>query len=162
MKKLSGILLLGIFLIILGLRAEASDLATSGKGHIEMTDTTMDISSSGGSIVINGKSYDVPDGASLSINANGVLVNGKPLLPTDESKPRPVLVITIKGNVQIVKDVKSVSITGDAGNVATTNGNITIGKNVTGAVTSVNGKISAESIAGPVSTVNGNIDKRLQ
>lgn len=125
-----------------------------------MNDTT--ITSTDGDVIINGKSYDVPDGASISVDGRGVFVNGKPLLPIDESKPRPIFTVAIKGNVQIVKDVRSVTVEGDAGNVATTNGDVTIAKGVNGAVTSVNGNISAETIAGPVSTVNGNVDPRFK
>lgn len=126
---------------------------------MKMSDNDCDFS-------INGKCYNLPleanGNSTVSIDSSGVLINGKPLEPIDPDKPRPIINVEIKGNVAIVKDVKSVYIGGDAGNVSTVSGDVTVEKNITGSAHSVSGNITAETINGGVSTVSGDINPKFK
>jgi cytoskeletal protein CcmA (bactofilin family) len=107
-----------------------------------------------GSIIVNDKQY--AGGRNVRVVNNKVYVNDK-LVNSDDEK---TINITINGNIESLQvDVcENVFVTGDVGEVETTNGSVKIEKNVAGNVKTTNGNVKVGgSIGGKCSTVNGSI-----
>lgn len=65
-------------------------------------------------INVNGKSYNIPNGASVSIDNNVIRVNGKVLSDYGTSIERNI-VITVNGNINSLDCGGSVVVNGDVG-----------------------------------------------
>ena len=109
-------------------------------------------------ININGKTYNAPDGCSVSVINNKVYFNGKLAEDFNDWKEKNIE-IKVEGNCKEVKaDAGNINIKGNVeGNVNTDAGNISIEGDVIGNVTADCGNISANHISGSVSTECGNI-----
>jgi len=106
-------------------------------------------------VTING--VTITAGRSIKIANNRVIIDGEDVTPDAKQ-----ITIQVNGNVERLNvDVcEVVTIAGDAVSVQTTSGDINVGGNVGGSVSSVSGDIDCGSIAGDVSTVSGDIKQR--
>lgn len=111
-------------------------------------------------ININGRTYSVPDGVSVSVINNKVYFNGKLQEDFNNWKEKNIEII-VEGDCKEVKaDVGNITIKGDVGgNVNADTGNIHIEGDVRGNVTTDMGNISAAHIAGNATTDCGNIGR---
>ena len=107
--------------------------------------------------IVNGRRYDCPDGANVSVINNKMYVNGQPV--DDFSNDEKNIEIIINGNVDEVKtDTGNITVNGNISGDATTDcGNITVGGDIRGNVKTDCGNVSANGIAGKCSTDCGNI-----
>ena len=99
--------------------------------------------------VINGKRYDLPENASVSVNNGKVYVNGKPFVDSKDFKEKTIN-ITIEGNVgSIEATTGSVLVKGNSETIKTGSGNVT-----------VNGDVRCNAIYGNANTVSGDVSNR--
>ena len=113
-----------------------------------------------GKVVVNGRVYNTPDGASVSVINNKVYVDGKLYEDFSENKEKNIK-ITIEGDIQAVKvDCGDITVHGNANSVTGVNGDIKINGDVAGNVKTTNGDISAHSIQGDAKTISGDISNR--
>lgn len=107
-------------------------------------------------VSINGKCFAIPrDCHSTSIGASGVICDGKVVQAWGDEKG--VVNVTLNGNVDIIKDIASVTVTGSAGSLYLGNGDATIWGDVKGAATVGNGDLTAHSVNGEAVAHNGNV-----
>lgn len=110
-------------------------------------------------ITINGKTVEIPDGASFSINGNNVTINGNGISSLEEKN-----IITIEGgtgDVNIVNcDNTKLTINGDVSGSVKSSGSVTAGNigqylDAGGSVEcgTVNGDVKADGSA----TINGDV-----
>lgn len=100
-------------------------------------------------VIINGQVFS---GSNLQISGNKIIIDGKDVTPDAK-----VITVKVDGNVNSI-DIdccESFTMTGDAGKIKSTNGNIDISGNVIGDVETTNG-----NVGGSVKTKNGNIKHR--
>ena len=111
-------------------------------------------------ININGKTYNAPDGCSVSVVNNKVYFNGKLAEDFNDWKEKNIE-IKIEGNCgEIKNDVGNVTINGNVeGNVTVNTGNVTCKNNIQGNAKTDCGKISAHHIFGNTNVDCGIIDK---
>lgn len=109
---------------------------------------------------VNGKTYNAPDGCSVSVINNKVYFNGKLAEDFNDWKEKNIE-IKVEGNCKEVKvDAGNINIKGNVeGNVNTDAGNISIEGDVIGNVTADCGNISANHISGNATTDCGNIGR---
>lgn len=106
---------------------------------------------------INGKRYELPDNASVSVVNGKVYVNGKPFADT-ESFCEKVINITIRGNVNSVENGSGqITVEGDAKNVKTSSGDIKINGSVSGDVSTASGDVECGAVGGNVKTMSGDV-----
>ena len=107
-------------------------------------------------ININGKTYNAPDGCSVSVKNGEVYIDGKLI---DDIPSRTYIEITVIGDCkEVTTDAGNINIKGNVeGNVSNDAGNIYIEGDVSGNVTIDTGNIIANHISGNVSTDCGNI-----
>lgn len=107
--------------------------------------------------IINGRRYDWPDGANVSVINNKMYVDRKPV--DDFSNNEKNIEIIIYGNADKVEtDTGNITVNGDISGDATTDcGNITVNGDIRGNVKTDCGNVSANGIAGKCSTDCGNI-----
>lgn len=87
-----------------------------------------------GKVNVNGKSYDIPNGASVSINNNQIIVNGVDITNGDLAGNKFVNIhVTIEGDVNRIDCGGSVEVKGNAGNIDC-GGSCTVGGNVYGSI----------------------------
>ena len=111
-------------------------------------------------VYVNGKKYTLPNG-SVSVINNKVYWNGKLVEDCDLFKEKTIN-INIEGNVEgdIKCDtIESINIKGSCKNIETHNGEVKIGGDVAGNISTHNGNVSCHNIHGDVKTHNGNINK---
>ena len=94
---------------------------------------------------INGKTYNIPDGANVSVVNNVVLVDGK-RIPTDDVK---ISDIVIEGNTGPVRSDGSVTVNGSVNGSVSAGGSVKC-ENIHGEV-KTGGSVHATSIVGSVS-----------
>jgi hypothetical protein len=107
-------------------------------------------------ITINGKTITT-NGGSIQVGNGKIIIDGVDMTP--DSKEINIEVI---GNVDLLEidTCSKVKITGDAKTVKSHNGNIDIGGNISGDVSTHNGNINCANVGGSVTTRNGNIKHR--
>ena len=91
------------------------------------------------------------------MTGNKIFIDGE-----DATPDAKVITVKVEGNVDSI-DIDccdSFTMTGDAGKIKSTNGNIDISGNVSGDVETTNGNVSCGSVGGSVKTKNGNIKHR--
>lgn len=105
-------------------------------------------------IIINGISYS---GNNITIQNGKVIVDGKNLTPEDKE-----INILIEGNIDSVKVdyCNELLIKGDAGNISTVSGDVSVLGKVTGSIMTTSGDVDCTTISGNVSTVSGDIKTR--
>lgn len=111
-------------------------------------------------VYVNGKKYILPNG-NVSVVNNKVYWNGK-LVEDCYLLKEKIINITIEGNVEgDVKcdNIESINIKGSCKNIETNNGEVKIGGNVDGNVSTYNGNVNCHNINGDAKTHNGNINK---
>ncbi len=115
-------------------------------------------------VIIGDKCYEAPEGTfdmSFDNSEGKVYINGKEVrLNTGKENAPTQVTVVVNGNVNSIQKAYKVEVTGDAGDVQTVSGNVSIGKNVKGSVRTVSGDVTAQSIDGPINTVSGNVNKR--
>lgn len=106
----------------------------------------------------NGKTIVIKDGGSVSISNGVVKVNGQVITDTNSLEEKHIYLI-FEGSVDqvTVDSCEEIEIKGDAGNVNTHNGNVTVSQNVSNNVSTHNGNVMCGSVGGNVSSHNGNI-----
>ena len=110
-------------------------------------------------VIINGNVV----GGNLA-GRNIVVSNGKVVIDgVDVTPGRKQITIEIHGNVEQVKvdSCERISITGDAGSVNAANGDVEVGGNVNGNITTNNGDVDCENVVGDVRTNNGDIKYKM-
>ena len=107
-------------------------------------------------ININGKTYNAPDGCSVSVKNGEVYIDGKLI---DDSPSKTHIEITVIGDCkEVTTDAGNINIKGNVeGNVVSDAGNISVEGYVNGNVTIDTGNVIANHIYGSVSTDCGNI-----
>lgn len=107
---------------------------------------------------VNGKTYEFPNGCSVSVKNGKVYFEGKLADDFKNLKDKKIEII-VCGNCKEVKaDAGNITVKGNVeGNVVSDAGNISIEGDVRGNVTAECGNISAYHISGNVSTDCGNI-----
>ncbi len=98
-----------------------------------------------GTLTVNGKKYDVPDGTTISIIDGVVLVDGKPITD-DADKLKGRVTITWDGPLMSLSTDASVTVNGNVNGNVKANGSVTAGE-VRGNV-SAGGSVSCGSIGG--------------
>ena len=107
-------------------------------------------------IIINGKTI-ITNGGSIQVGNGKIIIDGVDMTPDSKE-----INIEVVGNVETleVDTCNKVKITGDVKSVKSHNGNIDIGGNVSGDVSTHNGNIDCGDVQGSVTTRNGNIKHR--
>jgi hypothetical protein len=82
---------------------------------------------------VNGKSYDIPNGASVSINNGTVIVNGVDITGKLAKSKYTSINVTIEGDVNRIDCNGSVDVKGNTGNIDC-GGNCSVGGNVSGSI----------------------------
>lgn len=103
---------------------------------------------------INGVKYN---GNNISVVNGVVTIDGKRV---DNLPDQPVINIIIEGDVSgsVSNDSGDIKVTGSAGSVKSSNGNITIGGSADSSVQTTNGNIKVRgNVKGNATTVNGDI-----
>lgn len=104
----------------------------------------------------------------MTVRGNEITIDGKPMNEwlRDNEKlniENEVIVvnITINGNVEKLKAdyCETIEIHGDAGDVDTVSGKVSVIGSIRGDVETVSGSVTAREILGDVETVSGNINK---
>lgn len=106
-------------------------------------------------IRING--ITITGGRSITVTNGRVMIDGKDVTPDAKD-----IRIEVAGNLERIEAdaCNSISVSGDAGLVSSTSGDISVGGNVGGSVSTVSGDIDCGAIAGSASTVSGDIKNR--
>ena len=109
---------------------------------------------------INGKEYELPGHASISVRDGAVYVDNKKYIdPTTEFVNDRVINIEICGNVeQIASGSGNVIVHGNANFVQFSSGDIEVNADVRGNVQSSSGDINCENVGGDVRSVSGDIN----
>lgn len=85
-----------------------------------------------GKATLNGKTYNIPDGASINIQGDQILVNGQRI---DQISGTADVVIKIEGGCGSVKIERgSVEVSGDVNGTIDSGGSVTVGGKITGHV----------------------------
>lgn len=107
-------------------------------------------------IRING--VTISAGRNITVAGNRVFVDGKDVTPDAND-----IKIDVAGNVDRleVDACTTVTVTGDAGNVATQSGDVDVGGDIRGSVSTMSGDVDCGgSIGGSVSTMSGDVKHR--
>lgn len=105
------------------------------------------------SVIVNGKTYKVPSGASLTIEGDNVHIGDQVVSIHDK-----IINISIQGNVGAAMTTSgNIHVTGNSGTLQSTSGDITVGGDsmdirTTSGDVSVGGKVE-----GAITTVSGDI-----
>lgn len=108
---------------------------------------------SANSVTVNGKKYNVPDGASITIEGDNITIGSEQVCIRDK-----VINISIEGSVGACMTTSGdIHVTGNAGTLQSTSGDITVGGDsmdirTTSGDVEVGGKVD-----GNVTTVSGDI-----
>ena len=106
---------------------------------------------SGGSVVINGKTYA---GGSICINGDSITVDGSVV----DTMPDKQITVTVHGDVRKLETSSGdVRVTGSVGDVKTVSGDVVINGDVDGDVGTVSGDVKSHKIVGNVKTVSGSV-----
>lgn len=107
--------------------------------------------------VVNGKRYDLPDGASITISNDNIYVNGKQFIEGQGFTER-VINITIEGNVnELETGCAKATVNGDCGCVKSGSGDVTIHGNVGGGISTGSGDVVCGDVAGSIKTGSGDV-----
>lgn len=107
--------------------------------------------------IVNGKRYDLPDNASISVIGNDVYVNGKKFVDGKDFKEK-VINITIEGNVNELEAGSSdVKVHGNTGEIKCGSGDIVIKGDVNGNITTGSGDVTCGNVNGNVRTGSGDV-----
>lgn len=107
--------------------------------------------------IVNGKKYEIPDGASYAIIGNDVYVNGKIFVNSKDIKEKKIE-IRIDGNVgSLDSGSANVTINGNCETVSNGSGNLNIKGDVKGNVTGGSGNINCGNVGGNVKAGSGTI-----
>lgn len=106
-------------------------------------------------VVING--VIIQGGRNVSIVNGKITVDGKDVTPDAKE-----ISIVVNGAVERldVDACRTVSVTGDVGNVKTMSGDVDVSGDVKGSVQTMSGSVSCGNIAGGASSISGNITHR--
>ena len=108
-------------------------------------------------VVVNGKSYNLPNGGSVSVIGNVVYCNGKIVTDCDEFKEKEISIVVQGDNNTVSSDVANITVNGNANNVSTKSGDIEINGNAN-EVSTLSGDIEVTgSINGNCKSVSGDI-----
>lgn len=109
---------------------------------------------------INGKEYELPSHASISIRDGVVYVDNKKYIDTTtEFANDHIINIEVCGNVeQIASGSGTVIVHGNANFVQSSSGDIEVNADVRGNVQSSSGDITCENVGGDVRSVSGDIN----
>jgi len=103
-------------------------------------------------IRINGMT--ITAGRNITVNGNRVFVDGKDVTPNAKE-----IKIEVSGDVERLEAdaCNSISVTGNAGNIATQSGDVNVCGNVGGSVQTMSGDVDCGPVSGSVSSMSGNI-----
>ena len=109
---------------------------------------------------INGKEYELPGHASISVRDGAVYVDNKKYIdPATEFANDHVINIEICGNVeQIASGSGNVIVHGNANFVQSSSGDIEVNADIRGNVQTSSGDITCENVGGDVRSVSGDIN----
>ena len=117
-----------------------------------------------GNVVVSGRGKGNVirvNGNNICISNGVVTINGKKYTDLNELPDKEINII-VEGDVKelTVDTCDSIEVKGNAGNISTHNGNVTIAQGVSGNVKTHNGNVVCGSVGGSVDTHNGNIIHR--
>lgn len=95
----------------------------------------------------------------MTINNGKIIVDGMPIEKWNNRNEILVVNITINGDIESLEadSCDTISINGNANNVISKNGDVSVSGNIEGNAESKNGNITANTIQGNAETKNGNI-----
>ena len=110
-------------------------------------------------IKINGKLYKV--NGPVSIINDKILVNGEPIEDLEALEAKTID-IHIDGSVDKIKldYCRTIEIKGDCNKIDIVNGDVEVGCDVDGDISTVNGNIECGDVSGDASTVNGKVIRK--
>jgi hypothetical protein len=103
------------------------------------------------SVNINGKTYTVPSGSSITIEGDKVTIGSQTVDIEDK-----IINITVMGDVGTAMSTSGqIKVTGNSGNIQSTSGNVSVEGN-TGSINTVSGSVKVSGkVEGNISTVSG-------
>lgn len=110
-------------------------------------------------VYMNGKKF-VSRGGNISISDNQIIIDGKVITDKDINDAKEI-VITVDGNVDTIKCdiVEKIIVTGDCGEVKSSQGNVEVKGNVKGNARSSQGDVEVSGdVFGDVRTSQGSIN----
>lgn len=98
---------------------------------------------------------------SVSIINGKILIYGKPLEEYEKKYGNKVVVnVQVHGDCENIENCDEIHVDGNCGKIRTHNGEVRVGGDVTGSVSTHNGNINCGNVFGDVDTHNGNISYR--
>jgi DUF4097 and DUF4098 domain-containing protein YvlB len=114
-----------------------------------------------GVISINGKTMTIPNGSSVNITQDSIIVDGKQM---DDSffADQKVFNVVIEGDVSVVDGMAAdITVNGTAGSVKTMSGDVRVTGDVLGDAKTMSGDVKVKgSVSGSASSVSGNVSHR--
>lgn len=112
----------------------------------------------GSKFTINGREFNMEDGASINISGNDIIIGNHSIDLSDFGDTK-VFNVVVHGNVrEIDASSSSVTVNGDVDNVKTVSGSVKVSGEVKGSIKTVSGSVKSEgSISGSVKTVSGSV-----
>lgn len=108
-------------------------------------------------VTVNGKTYNIPNGGSVSVIDNVVYCNGKIITDCNKLEAKEISIVVQGDNNTVSSDLADITVNGNANNVSTKSGDIKINGN-TNEVSTLSGDIEVMgSIHGNCKTVSGDI-----
>ena len=97
-------------------------------------------------------------GGSITISNGVITINGKKVSDLNEIDEKEIHIV-IEGDIESLTCdyCEDIEVKGNAKNVKTHNGNVTVNQDVTGNVSTHNGNVMCGKVGGDVDTHNGNI-----
>ena len=104
-------------------------------------------------VIVNGKTYKVPSGSSISIEGDNVHIGDNVVCIHDK-----VINISITGNVGAAMTTSgNINVTGNAGTLQSTSGDISVGRDSMDINTTSGDVVVKGKVEGSINTVSGDI-----
>lgn len=117
-----------------------------------------------GNRIINAKGEviaTINNSQSVSIINGKILIDGKSLEEYEKESGNQVVVnVHVHGDCESIENCDEIHVDGNCGKIRTHNGEVRVGGDVTGSVSTHNGNINCGNVGGDVDTHNGNISYR--
>lgn len=113
-----------------------------------------------GTVRINGRTFDAPNGGSIVIDGNSDTIAGQKVDFDKEFPKARKLSIVVEGMIGDLTSHGDITVNSNVVDARTTNGDLTVNGDVENSVSTTNGDVRVRgSIGGNVSTVTGDISK---
>lgn len=112
-------------------------------------------------VIVNGMTFNVPNGKNVSVIGNKVYCDGKLIEDANKLKDKNIY-ITVNGDIdELSVNCGDVHVKGNVNTVSCDTGDITIAGNVGGDVTTNTGDIKCGNISGSVRTDTGDVSQTI-